>query len=760
MRPPGGALLVAICYGAGLVTGLSRFPDPVSVALTAIGVAMVIRRPVAIGLTLTVVAGVAIGSQTRTAINSHCALRLPNGESRMVLRLVETGSDVGRVTVLNPDCEGALSVRWPRGTAIAAGRDVTVTARWIQRDGVLGRPGGTLVIRKVLAVAGDGSVGATFRTRLDLRIAELFGTRAPLVSALVTGRRGGLDPLLREAFVGAGLIHLLAISGFHVGLLAGWLLLVLRLGGAPRHPAEITAALSALGYAGWLGWPAPATRAASLLLVLAVARSRQRHPRFDAILGASALVVLIRSPWSVVDLGAWLSFAAVAGVGWALGWSDRAVGSHVVIRSLAASIGATLATAPVAALTLGRVATIGVGLNLLAIPLVAAAMPAVLLALVLHGAAPESAAAFAASADLLLVLLTRIAIAGAGLPGASEVGAAGWRAAFPWVAALIAALWITHRRTTRREAARRLGWCAALLLWWPLVGAAIAWRPDTSRGGLALHLLDVGQGDATAIRTPGGHWIVIDAGPSGNGFDAGARVVGPYLARLGVRRIEAFVLSHAHKDHVGGAAALAKRFQLGLAIDPGEPFVEASYDAWLETLAQRGVRWRRAAVGDQWTIDGVEFRVVHPPAHWPQRGFDLNEDSIVLELRYGDFVALLTGDAGFPAESLLAGTVGPVALLKVGHHGSRHSTGESFLAAVAPQAAVISVGRNGYGHPAPATLARLGAARVPVWRTDQHGTVRVETDGRSFTVRGGRAARTFDLNRGNSRAASLAGDHP
>jgi predicted membrane metal-binding protein len=124
------------------------------------------------------------------------------------------------------------------------------------------------------------------------------------------------------------------------------------------------------------------------------------------------------------------------------------LGSHVVIRSLAASIGATLATAPVAAFTLGRVATIGVGLNLLTIPLVAAAMPAVLMALVLHGAAPESAAAFAASADLLLVLLTRIAVAGAGLPGASEVGAAGWRAAFPWVATLIAALWITHRRST------------------------------------------------------------------------------------------------------------------------------------------------------------------------------------------------------------------------------------------------------------------------------------------------------------------------
>lgn len=760
MRPPGGALLLAICYGAGLVTGLSRFPDPLSVAATALGWAVVLRRPVTLALSAALVVGVVMGSQTRTASRAHCAIRLATAEARLTLRLIESGSDVGRVSVLAPACVGALSARWPRGTAIAAGRDVTVTARWLPRTGVLGRPGGTLVIRRVLSVAGEASWGSRLRTKLDRLIVERFGRRAALVSAMVTGRRGGLDPLLREAFVGAGLIHLLAISGFHVGLVAGWLLLLLRLGGAPRHAAELTSALAAMAYAGWLGWPAPATRAATLLLVLAVARAHQRHPRFDAVLGASALVVLVRSPWSVVDLGAWLSFAAVAGVGWALGWSDRAVGSHVVVRGLAASIGATLATAPVAALTLGRVATIGVGLNLVAIPLVAAALPAVLLTLLLHSVAPELAGAFAASANLLLAALEWIAVAGAGLPGASEAGAAGWRPALPWVAALAAALWITHRRTTRREAARRLGWCAALLLWWPLAGAAISWRPDPSRGGLALHLLDVGQGDAMAIRTPGGRWIVIDAGPSGNGFDAGARVVGPYLARLGVRRIEAFVLSHAHKDHVGGAAALASRFPIGLAIDPGEPFVEASYHTWLETLAERGVRWRRASVGDRWSIDGVEFRVVHPPVHWNQRGIDLNEDSIVLELRYGAFVALLTGDAGFPAESLLATVVGPVALLKVGHHGSRHSTSASFLAAVAPQAAVISVGRNGYGHPAPATLDRLREAGVPVWRTDQHGTVRVETDGRSFTVRGGRAAQTFDLNRGTSRVAPLAGHDP
>jgi competence protein ComEC len=762
MRPPGGALLLALAFGAGLVTGLSRFPDPLSVLLATLAAWWLLPRPRHRAVTVLLLLGMIHGRTTARAAVEHCAHRLPHGEATLLLRTVEPGMDAGRVEVVAPSCDGVVSARWPEGVAIAAGREVAVTARWLPRPGLLGRPGGLLVVRTVVSVGG-GSPGrvARIRSRVTESITRRFGARAPLVEALVTGRRGAIEPNLREAFVGAGLIHLLAISGFHVGLLGGWLLLLLRLGGAPRHGAELAAAGATMAYAAWLGWPAPATRAATLLVGVALARARQRHPRFDGLLGVSALVVLARMPWSVVDLGAWLSFAAVAGVGWALGWSDRAIGRATWQRAVAASIGATLVTAPIAALMLGRVATVGILLNVVAIPLVAAAMPAVLLAVLLDPVAPYLAGAFASAADVLLAALTRLALAGAGWPGASSVGAPGWGAAVPWLLALAAALWVTHGRTTRREAGRRAAWIAAVALWWPLATSLPALRPNIGDEGLALHLLGVGQGDAIALRTPGGHWVLVDAGPAGTTGDAGARVVGPYLARQGVRRIEVFVLSHAHRDHVGGGASLVGRFPVGLALDPGEAFAEAGYDAWLEALAARGSRWRVARAGDTWELDGVTFRVLHPPTTWSHRGHDLNEDSIVLEVGYGAFRALLTGDAGFPAESALAHAGGgPVALLKVGHHGSRGSTAAAFLAALAPQAAVISVGRNGYGHPAPVTLERLAVARVPVWRTDRDGTIRVTTDGKTFTVRGGRATRTFDLNRGTPRAASLAGHDP
>src|SRR5205823_5022630 len=127
--------------------------------------------------------------------------------------------------------------------------------------------------------------------------------------------------------------------------------------------------------------------------------------------------------------------------------------------------------------------------------------------------------------------------------------------------------------------------------------------------------------------------------------------------------------------------------------------------------------------------------VIHPSGRWVELHQATNENSVVIRLSYGEFDAVFTGDAGFPAESALVTQVRPSELLKVGHHGSAGATGAAWLAAVAPEVAVISVGRhNGYGHPAPATLQRLAAAGVAVRRTDRDGTVTIGSDGRTFWI--------------------------
>lgn len=741
---PRPALLFTFAYGAGLATGLLRFGSPVGVASLLIAAGLT-RRPLAILLAAAAVLGRGSGELAWLAERSQCAAQLPAGNLRLSVRLVEpVGSLGGRAEVepLGARCRGEVGARWPAGTGSAAGLDYRVEAIWVPRAGTAGRPGGTLVVRGVDPATGSPSAGARLRTLLGRASTELYGARAALVDALMLGRRGVIDPDLQERFAQSGLVHLLSISGFHVGLIGGWIFMVTRLLGVRRDPALIGSAAASAAYVAFIGWPAPATRAAALAVVLARCRVRQRHVRSDELLAATCLIVLLMDPWAVLDLGGWLSAAALWGATRFSRWTDAALGRGFGWRTLGSSIGATLATAPITAWALGTVAPIGIVLNFAAIPIAAVAVPGVLVSLLVHPLVPILARPFAAGAGLLLHALELVALAGAAVPGGHQLLEAGDPAAtLPWALALGAGLWITQPHTTRLEAGRRAGWITTALLWLALVRAPLLGATDGD-GSLALHFLDVGQGDAAAIRTPAGHWVLIDAGPAGEGTDAGRRVVAPFLERHGARSLALAVVSHAHADHLGGLPSVMRRIRTGLVLEPGADVVDPRYTGFLDRLPRDGVPWHPAHAGERFALDGVQFTVLHPAPGWRHWGEDLNEDSVVLLVEFGQFQALFPGDAGFPAESAMARGLRPVDLLKVGHHGSRGSTGDGWLNALAPAVAVISLGRNNYGHPAPATLARLRAHGVEVHRTDREGTVSVVTDGVRMTVssRGGTAS--------------------
>ncbi len=741
MQAPPGAVLLAVAYGAGLMTGLLHFPDPVIATTTLLAAAWVLRRSAAAGVLLALVAGGVAGAAARNGARASCAGSLPLGDQLLQLRTIDPGVAAGRVAVRR--CRGEVMARWPTSARIGSGHDVTVRARWLPRTAGLGRPDGLLIVRQVISLRSTPGPIDSLRTSLAAASASLYGSRAPLVDALITGRRGGLDPALVRDFAAAGLVHLLAISGSHIAVIAGWVLLLLRLVHLPRHPSEAIAVLCATAYTAFIGWPPSALRASALMALLAYCRWRQRHVRAVALLAASAMLVLLIDPWAIVDIGAWLSLLALAGVNAATRWSDRAFGPAGWIRTLSGSLGATLTTAPLTAFAFGQVAPIGILLNVVAVPLTAILVPLLLLSLFLWSWFPAIAASLAASGSLLVAALSAVARVGANAPGAATAGSSGWQAAIPWVAALVVAGWLIAGGTTPREATRRGAWAATAALWILLLPGA---RPlgNVGSGRLALLFVDVGQGDAALIRTPGGHWFAVDAGPMDrSGLDAGRRVLLPLLARERVARLDGFILSHAHRDHVGGARAVVEQVALGGVVEPGEQFSDSAYDGWLTALAARGVRWHPARAGTEWTVDGVRFRVLHPPLVWPRQGDDLNEDSVVLAVSYGAFTALLMGDAGFVAESALAGKLPRADVLKVGHHGSRGATSAAFLRATQAAVGIISVGKNGYGHPAPATLERLAAAAVRVWRTDRDGSTTVVTDGKTFDVHSGRTSASF-----------------
>jgi competence protein ComEC len=310
--------------------------------------------------------------------------------------------------------------------------------------------------------------------------------------------------------------------------------------------------------------------------------------------------------------------------------------------------------------------------------------------------------------------------------------------------ALLALCWAMPRHHGLGLAAERLAWISAAVLWGVLLLPAL--RGVAGReAGLTLHFLDVGQGDAAVILTPGGRAVVVDVGPRNDRFDAGRRVVVPFLERLGVRRVEALVISHGHADHVGGAPALLERLPVSVAVEPEAPISEAAYFHFLEALGASRTHWVAGRPGLEFELDSVRFRVLHPDTAWGGWSADVNDDSVVLLVEYAGFRAVLAGDAGVAVEEALRSRIGRVDLLKVGHHGSRTSSGGPWLSELSPRLAIVSVGANNYGHPAPEVLDRLGAHRASIWRTDREGTISVVTDGREVRVTGRRRAMTLEL---------------
>lgn len=735
-------LIVAMTYGAGLMTGLLHFPDPVVLTIASLAAIVLLHHPPSRLVALVLVIGISIGRSTLERAQHSCAALIPAGEREFSLQLIDPGVGTGRVRVLALSCHGAVTARWPDGGMAPAGIMVRVRAKWTPRPGALGRPDGILGIGRILERHGTPGAIARSRNTATDRIGKLFGTSAPVIAALLIGRMGGIDADLRDQFAQSGLIHILSISGFHVGIVVGWVVLLFGAVGAPRPWGVRAGALCSVLYAAWLGWPAPVSRAAAMLVVATGAHLLQRRWRPDAVIGMALLAVQIIDPWVWGRVGAWLSFVAIAGVVWSDRWAKRWWPSlHPIVASVVVSGGATLATAPIGALLFGQVAVVGVVLNVVAIPLAAVIVPAAGLAVLMASILPAMALALAASTSVLLTWLIKLGEWGSGLPGAATPGEPGIRLALPWIALLLLVITITRGRTTPRESLRRLAWVGALFGILTLVSpGSLAAKGDLLR----ITFLSVGQGDAMAIRTPHGQWIVIDAGPRDDRFDAGRKVLLPYLKSEGARSVALFVLSHGHRDHAGGAASLFASMPVGLVLDPADPAPEPSYHDFLRAVITAGAPWRKAEAGERFRIDGVELRVLHPTPGWEGEGRDLNEDSIVLEVRYRKFNALLTGDAGWAAEESFRQSLTRVDLIKVGHHGSRTATGPELLSLAQPLVAVISLGQNRYGHPSAQTVARLERSRAQIWRTDRGGAVTLTTNGRTFRVQNRDRSALFD----------------
>ncbi|MCP3983817.1 MAG: DNA internalization-related competence protein ComEC/Rec2 [bacterium] len=566
-------------------------------------------------------------------------------------------------------------------------------AKRARRRGI-GALGSLVDPRLQVPVAGRCGTGRLARARQASRDALLArGAGGALLAALALGEAGALDPRVRERLAGLGLSHLLAVSGLHLALVAGLVFGVLRaaLPRSLRWDVRRVALFGALGaaasYAMLAGGQIPVQRAWILLAALSMAAVRRRPlPRRHGLVAAAALLLLVE-PAALFAPGAQLSFAAAAALGRSTGNPQGGLRGRIG-RLLHVSSTAILATAPLAAWHLGRVAWFGLLVNLFAVPLVGLFLLPLALAAALLAAWPVAVPAVDGAAAVAAHLLGAAEGLAGALPASPQVRPSSVVVAVAFAIGIVA----MGRSRTRYRVLASFAVIAVLVLGPP---------PRISPGIPRMIIFDVGQGDAILVQT-GRSNLLIDAGAAVPGrFDRGRSVVVPALVALGVRRLDLIVATHADVDHRGGLPAVldalpAKRLWLppGGRLDP-------AFRGLLESAGTRGVKVEEREAGDSWH-DAAGSRV---SVLWPSVGFrtpNRNAGSLVLRIDVAGCRVLLPGDLPRKQEAALLAHAADLRadVLLLGHHGSRTSTSPAWLRAIDPDLAVVSAPwRSRFGFP-------------------------------------------------------------
>ncbi|MCB0123620.1 MAG: ComEC/Rec2 family competence protein [Caldilineaceae bacterium] len=607
---------------------------------------------------------------------------------------------------------------------------------------------------------------------------------AALANGMLLGIESGIPDELYEQFNLTGSSHVIVISGSNVALIAGIMLAIgHRLLG--RQRALWPTLLGVAAYALLVGGDAAVLRAAWMGALYTVATTLERRSTALVSLAFACWVMTLANPLTLWDVGFQLSSAATAGLilfspgvvaffqrltpGWLTGGpltgtlvvggldlmaTSRTFLQGIVQDGLMVTIAANLSTLPLVLYYFGRLSFISLMTNLLIAPV----QPLIMLwgsAGLLVGLVGLSTIAQLILWIPWLSLVWTVTVVQwtASLPGASvALSGYGWRQLCATYGVI--ALAVLHRPLrqviekirqqafSRRPQAPRtqqqfrphlglfgrainhpvtigLLTVSTILLW-----LMVRSQPD---GRLHLYFLNIGQGDGILIQTPSGRQVLIDGGASPQQLRAELGAVMPFWDRT----LDLVIMTHPDSDHMRAQSTLPDRMAIDVALETAASSVNPDADEWRANMLSGGATVAQQAA-DNWIDlgDGVALWFLWPPPV-PYAGDDAdNENSFVAKVVYGDLSVLLTGDAGLPSEAAMVHANAPLQanVLKIGHHGSKSSTGQAFLAAVQPQVTVIQVGvQNDYGHPHAEVLDRL--VGTTILRNDLHGRIHMMSDG-------------------------------
>jgi competence protein ComEC len=625
----------------------------------------------------------------------------------------------------------------------------------------------------------------TFRRQLKTIIRTHAGSPAgEIVQAMILGDQKEIPKAVMDQFNRTGTSHIIAISGFNIGIIAFFSILMIRIIMKTSeflllrfNIAKISMALSFVPIAIFTfiaGMGISVVRATIMALAFLVAILLGKDRDLYGALALAALIILVVSPPSLFDISFQLSFSAVAAILFITpkltaliprppveGRSKILIflfsRSYDIALFMIVSISATLGTLPLVVFYFNRMSLISLAANLAVVPIMGIIALPVCMAIIL--AAPFS--------EILTIWLTKLAalLVEISLFLVDYFASFSW-AAYPVVTPNMLEIavyylllffifglldnWTKARhdhlsgKATLSQQQRMLSGGLAGLLFFVFAYALYGYPSNVQRRELSVTAIDVGQGNSTLVRFPGGKKMLIDGGGFFNDeFDIGRYVVAPFLWHERIGRIDIVVLTHIHPDHLNGLKFIVENFDVGEVWSNGQVSDSESFQTFKKIIVDKNIPYRLVSMAlNPVDVGGVQIRILNPPA--PVTGDDvgkpfddINNQSIVMKLTYGAVSAILPGDISEPTEALLirrrVNLSGDV--LFVPHHGGLTSSTPPFIDLVHPRIAIISCGKdNIFRLPHPDVLDRYQRRNIRILRTDRDGAVTVTTDGRDLRL--------------------------
>ncbi len=592
-------------------------------------------------------------------------------------------------------------------------------------------------------VLKENNVGAyvSILNMLKNRIIEnihcfLPNESADICCAIVMGDKVNLDENVKNVFSDASLSHVLAVSGMHVGYIAGCIYFVCSAVGK-RKQKYVTIILLIL-FCNLIGNQNSAIRAVCMMSIQLFGGIM--HKKADSLtsLSVCSMGILVYNPYAIKDVGFCLSFGATLGIVLCSNVLENKLKNILnqnkiakyIKSNLIVSISANILLLPIIAFFFNKISFTFIISSIIASLLLAVIMPLAIICTIFSFFSIYLSKYIGSALNIFIVFLYYLSqFCSCVKLGNFFVGRPSLWFCTNYYALVGFSFYANNIKCKFKK-------IIMLYLVINLTVITVSTTISIASNKLRIYFVDVGQGDCTVIKTPNGKNIMIDGGGNDTNEYVGKNIVVPYLLNRGIKQIDIIIISHFDSDHVGGILTVLETIKVKEIIISKQFAKSQNYEKFKEIVSKKKVKVHMVNKGDEIQIEkNINISILWPNNKNVIAENTLNNNSIVCKLNYGIFSMIFTGDIEEIAENeilneyknnskLLNSTV-----LKVGHHGSKTSSTQWFINAINPKISIIGVGKNNnFGHPSDIVIERLKACKSKIYRTDQMGEISLVVD--------------------------------